>query len=888
MHAAPSGIVTFLFTDVEGSTRRWETDAEAMRSALAAHDEVMRGAIEAHDGWLFKHTGDGICAAFSSPRAAVDTAVVVQRQLRLPVRMGIATGEAECRGGDYFGAVLNRTARLMAAGHGGQVLLDGTTAGLLADIELRPLGSKRLRDITKTVEVFQVLAPGLRTEFPPLRTLERTLGNLRTPATKIVGREDELDDLKAALKAHRLVTLTGVGGVGKTRLSLEVAALSTDDFPDGVWVIEFATVSDPATVPEAVAAVLGIAQQPGLTVAESVAAALEGRSRLLLFDNCEHVLDAAAAMIETVFTQSSTVKVLATSREGLRLPNEQLWPVPSLDVRTGTDSAAVALFLERACAVAPGISLMPAEVEVVVDLCRRLDGIPLAIELAASRLQSMTVVDVRDRLDDRFRLLVGSRRGLERHQTLRHAVQWSFDLLDDREKDMLTRCSVFAGGFDVAEASAVAGSDDEFAALDLLDALTRKSLLVADRSAAHSRFSMLETIRQFSEEQLVVSGQAEAAREAHARYFADRERDVLALWDGPRQREVYSWFAVELPNLRTAFRWAADHGDLDVAAPIAVYSSMLGFWLEQMEPVAWAEELIAPARAVEHRRLAQLYAMAARCAMGGRIDEGFAYARAGLTAIERDRYDAIPFEIDAELAGHFGMEGNLDRWITYCRNKITREPGPHIYTRGYFVSALSIADGLDEAQAESESLSRVEEITGNPALICWALNMYSWVRQNTDQAAALEANRRGLEIAKKSGNRLLETYLASNLCRLAVANGDSSEAFDLLGVAIHNYVTSGNYSLLPQPTAVLVAYLDRLGYSEAAATLSGFSTSPFVGDYYPELDTAITHLREVLGNHAYESLADVGKNMSNASIADYALEQIDRACADLASSGDLQ
>ena len=349
-----------------------------------------------------------------------------------------------------------------------------------------------------------------------------------------------------------------------------------------MWVFELAAVADPAAVPDAVAAVLGITQQPGMSVAESVASALEGRSRLLVFDNCEHVLDAAAEMIEAILARSATVKILATSREGVRVADEQLWPVPSLDVLGGVDSAAATLFMQRAAAVAPGVSLTGAEAGAVVEICGRLDGIPLAIELAASRMQSMTVTELRDRLDDRFRLLVGSRRGLERHQTLRHAVAWSHDLLDDTEKTLLARCSVFAGGFDLAAACAVGGCGDDLATLDVLDALVRKSLLVADRSSGRTRFSMLETIRQFAEEQLVACGEATEARTAHARHFAGREADILALWDSPRQREAYDWFTTELANLRTAFRWAADHGDLDAAATIATYAGLLGYWSKIM------------------------------------------------------------------------------------------------------------------------------------------------------------------------------------------------------------------------------------------------------------------------------------------------------------------
>jgi hypothetical protein len=451
--------VTFLFTDVEGSTRRWEADAEGMRAALAAHDEVLRQAIEAQGGWLFKHTGDGVCAAFASPRSAVDAAVAAQRALELPVRMGIATGEAELRGGDYFGAVLNRAARVMAAGHGGQILLAESTAGLLSGVDLVDLGPRRLRDLPTAVGVFQIRAAGLRTDFPPLRALDASPGNLRPAVTSFIGRESEVAEVQAAAKAHRLVTLTGVGGVGKTRLALEVAARLADEFPDGVWFFDLAAVVDPAAVPDAVAAVLGIIQQPGKSVADSVAAALEGRVRLLVFDNCEHVVDSAADLVEAILAASATVTILATSREGVGVSDEQLWRVPSLDVNSGTGSAAVNLFVDRAHSVVSGFSLaQPGEADAVVEICRRLDGIPLAIELAASRMASMTASEVRDRLDQRFRLLVGSRRGLARHQTLRHAVAWSYDLLDDAEKVLLGRCSVFAGGFDLQSACTVAGS----------------------------------------------------------------------------------------------------------------------------------------------------------------------------------------------------------------------------------------------------------------------------------------------------------------------------------------------------------------------------------------------------------------------------------------------
>src|ERR1700740_524979 len=333
--AAPSGGVMFLFTDVEGWTRRWETDAGAMRAALVVHDKVLRTAIEAYDGFLFSHTGDGFVAALASPISAVNAAIDAPRELQLPVRMGLATGEAELRDGDYFGTVLNRAARVMAAGHGGQILLAEPTA----------------------VDLFQVRAEGLRTEFPPLRALDASPGNLRAATTSFIGRESEVAELQAAVKAHRLVTLTGVGGVGKTRLAVEVAARLADEFPDGVWLFELATVTDPAAVPDAVAAVPGITQQPGKSVAESVAAALEGRVRLLVFDNCEHVRDAAADLVEAMLTHSSTGQILASTREGVGVADERLWVVPSLDVGAGVDSAAVSLFVERAQSVSSRFSM---------------------------------------------------------------------------------------------------------------------------------------------------------------------------------------------------------------------------------------------------------------------------------------------------------------------------------------------------------------------------------------------------------------------------------------------------------------------------------------------------------------------------------------------------
>ena len=687
--APPSGIVTFLFTDVEGSTRRWEADPDGMRAALAAHDQLLRQAIETRGGWLFKHTGDGVCAAFASPRSAVDAAIAAQQALELPVRMGLATGEAELRDADYFGAVLNRAARVMAAGHGGQILLTDSTAGLLNGVDLMDLGPRRLRDLPTAVGVFQVRAAGLRTEFPALRALDSSPGNLRPALTSFVGREAEVEQVLAALKTHRLVTLTGVGGVGKTRLAVEVATRLADEFTDGVWLFELAAVADPAAVPDAVAAALGVTQQPGKSVTESVAVALEGRVRLLAFDNCEHVRDAAAELIETILARSATVRILATSRERLEVADEQLWSVPSLALDGGINSPAGNLFLERAQSVSSTFSLAEAaDAAAVVEICRRLDGIPLAIELAAARMASMTPIEVRDRLDHRFRLLVGSRRGLGRHQTLRHAVAWSYDHLGDAEKALLERCSVFAGGFDLQSACAVAGFDhvDDYEVLDLLDALVRKSLLVVDRLSGRTRYSMLETIREFAEEQLVAHGQAIAVRGAHASHFARRVTDILAVWDSPRQRDSYTWLSVELANLRNAFRWAADNDDLDNAATIAAFTAFLGFLIDKFEPISWAEELIEPARAVHHPKLALLYVVSAACWAAGRIEDAVRYADAAVGIVDQD--DELPYGIEGWPSGAYTSIGQPERAVEVCRAQLARGRDTHTLTRGCLIMAL--------------------------------------------------------------------------------------------------------------------------------------------------------------------------------------------------------
>jgi predicted ATPase len=657
----------------------------------------------------------------------------------------------------------------------------------------------------------------------------------------------------------------------------------TDEFPDGVWLFELAAVTDPAAVPDAVAAALGVTPQQGKTVTESVAAALEGRVRLLVFDNCEHVRDAAADLVEAILACSATVRILTTSRERLEVADEKLWSVPSLDVDGGTSSIAVSLFVERAQSVSSRFSVADADdATAVVEICRRLDGIPLAIELAASRMASMTPIEVRDRLDHRFRLLVGSRRGLGRHQTLRHAVAWSYDHLDDSEKSLLQRCSVFAGGFDLQSACAIAGFDhhDEYTVLDLLDALVRKSLLVADRLSGRTRFSMLETIREFAEEQLISREQAIAVRACHARHFAQRVTAVQAVWDSPRQSETYAWLTTELANLRAAFLWASDENDLDTAVTIATCSAFLCYMINKYEPIAWAEELLEPAREANHPKLAFLYVLASQCYTAGRIRDAVRYADIA-AAIFGSGCDPLPYGLEGWPAGAYTSIGQPERAVELCRTQLARGLDTHTLTRGCMVLAMAIKGPIEEAAAIAGTLVEDAEVTRNPAVIALALLAYGFALRDTDSARALAALRRGFVIAEDTGNHVCTSHLAAVLCRVESEHGDALAALDYFTVAIRSHHESGNTTGISTPLALLAAFFDRLGRYEAAATIAGFAFKPVTSASFRELTTTITHLRDVLGDTAYESLAHEGATLTTAAMANYAFDQIDQARPEL-------
>ncbi|MEO8345260.1 MAG: tetratricopeptide repeat protein [Betaproteobacteria bacterium] len=579
-----SGITTFLFTDIEGSSQLWERDHQRMPLALARHDAIGRAAVEGHRGAVVKMSGDGIHAVFDDPLDAVLAVLQLQELLADPaatngialrVRCGLHAGPSEHRANDYFGRAVNRAARISNAAHGGQVLLSQAVTALVANrlppgITLRDLGSVRLRDLTSPERVFQMVHRHLRDMFPALRTLEATPNNLALQLTSFVGRERELMDIRGLLRTTRLLTLTGAGGIGKTRLSQQLAAEALVDFPDGVWVVELAALADPLLVPQSVAIVLGVKEEAGHPVLEALVSFAADRRLLLVLDNCEHLMQACAELATRLLRTSAHLKILASSREPLRVAGETTYPVPALAVPDAaktisssglTQYEAVLLFIDRAVAALPAFQLSDMNARAVAEICQRLDGIPLAIELAAARVRSLPVESIAARLGDRFRLLSGGdRTALPRQQTLRALIDWSYDLLTENERALLRRLAVFAGGWSLEAAEEIGAADpiSQPDIVELLGNLVEKSLVNMD--AEGQRYRLVETVRQYAQERLDAAGEAGATRTRHLAFFlayAERASPELV---GPNQGEWLGRLDLEGENLLAAHAWC-DHAE---------------------------------------------------------------------------------------------------------------------------------------------------------------------------------------------------------------------------------------------------------------------------------------------------------------------------------------
>lgn len=645
--------MTFLFTDIEGSTKLWEAHPETMRGSLARHDALMREAIAASNGYVFKTIGDAFCAAFATAPEAIEAVLNAQLALTaeswpaetpIKVRMALHTGAVESRDDDYFGPPVNRVARLLSTAHGGQSVLSQPTYELVRDAlppqsSVKDLGAHQLKDLARPEQVYQLLHPMLPAAFPPIRSLSTHPNNLPQQLTSFIGREKETEDLKSLMGKSRLVTLIGSGGTGKTRLSLQVAADVLEKYPDGVWFVELAPLSDPDLVARTLADVLSVKEQAGEPVMATLLRFLKDKKLLVVLDNCEHLVASCASLVHEILQKCPDVQVLASSREGLGISGEQTYRVPSLSLPDPTKPQtaeslshyeSVSLFIDRAVLAKSDFQVTNQNAPALASLCYHLDGIPLAIELAAARVRSLTIEDIDSRLDQRFRLLTGgSRTALPRQQTLKALVDWSYDLLGDAEKALLCRLSVFAGGWTLEAAEAVCAGDpiEDWEVLDYLTSLCDKSLVVADEHAGTTRYSLLETVRQYAGDRLREAGEQETYRTRQLQYMRAFAQECEPKLRGAGQVEALGLLDRERDNLRAALEWSRQTGSED---GLWLVGSIWYYWYIRAhvrEGRMWADSLLE-ATTGEHSREATARALVASGNMAmGLQDDGTFLAR---------------------------------------------------------------------------------------------------------------------------------------------------------------------------------------------------------------------------------------------------------------------
>jgi predicted ATPase/class 3 adenylate cyclase len=879
----PSGTVTFLFTDIEGSTKLWGKYPDAMRHALDRHDAIMRQSIEAHGGYIFKTVGDGFCAAFDIATDAIAAALSAQHTLftqawgetgPIRVRIALHTGTAKEHDGDYFGPTLNRVARLLSAGHGGQTLLSLTTKELVHDqlpsgVVLRDLGKHHLRDLDRPEHIFQIATPDLPADFPPLKSLENIPHNLPAQLTSFIGREREMAEIKRLLTETRLLTLTGAGGFGKTRLSMQVAADLLDTFADGVWLVELAPLFDPVLVPQTVASALGVREEPGHSLLAILTNYLRGKNLLLILDNCEHLIGACAQLAGVLLRACPNLRILATSREALGIAGETIWLVPSLSlpdrryqpsagsdiVSTLTQYEAVRLFIDRAVSVLPTFTVTNQNAPAVAQICHRLDGIPLAIELAAARVKVLSVEQIASRLDDRFYLLTGgSRTALPRQQTLQAAIDWSYNLLSEAERVLLSRLSVFAGGWtlEAAEAVCAGGSVKGWEVMDLLSRLVDKSLVIAEEIGSEKRYRFLETIRQYSRDRFVKSGEEENIRNRHLDFF-------LGLAEGaePRllRKEQIVWLErleMKHDNLRAALEWSLTEGDIKKGLRLA--GALWRFWevrsylsegRERLAAILRRAEALGLGETVEYTRAVNTAGRLAwaqgdyasgqpyfeKCLiinerLGDRLGVAFALSGLGTLAWSRGDYEsAYPYYEECLTVGReLGEEG---KWI--AADALT----------GLGIVAISRSDYESARSLFDESLTMFRELGDrwSTGILLWWFGNVSTAQGNYIKAHSLykEAVTNAIEVRNKWGI----PYALEALGELAIAEGRMEEAARFFGA------------------------------TEAFCEAIGTSLLPFKRVHF---EHSVASVRTALGEEAFQAAWTQGREMTTDQAIEYALE----------------
>ena len=921
----PQGTVTFLFTDLEGSTRRWEEHPTEMRDALARHNAIVRGAVESHGGVVLSTMGDGMAAVFASARDAVRAVLAAQQELGaeewgevtgpLAARMGLWTGEGVLGGEHYLNPPLNRCARLMAAGHGGQALVSGATELLVredlpAGCALMDLGEHRLRDLARPVRIFQLTGPGLRAEFPPPRTLEAFAGNLPVQLSSFVGRAGELAGLAAAVQASPLVTVTGAGGVGKTRLALQAAADQVPSFGDGAWLCELAAAGDGETMAQAVAAALRVRPRPGLSVAGSVVEFLRTRGALLLvLDNCEHLAAAAAALAADILRGCPGVRILATSQQPLGVGGEQVFglrplslPAPDADLAAASGSDAVSLFVQRAAAVRGDFALTPANVAAVGEICRRLDGIPLAIELAAARVAALEPAEIAALLDERFRLLTRGRADAAgRQQTLLATVEWSYSLLGEADRRVFDCLGVFPGSFDAAAAVAVAGAGGlaRWDVLDSLTALVGQSLVVREEGADQaSRYRLLETMRAYARQQLATADQRtlQRAHAGHYAAFAERAGPELA---GPAQLDWQHRIRAELDNLQAAVTWALASGGQACPLAFRIVAAM-AFFAVTSPPImmsGWAEACVAQLGACPPELRAPVLATAAHCALvAGDVPLAQRRAEEAL----RQPASSDPFGLGLArcmLATICYASGQPERGVG-----IAREGRQEAAARGseVFVGFLLVMEAMawtragDYAAAQRPAMEAVEiaRRIRNPALSAEAFFAAAGAVWRSDPQTALTLIEDSVTLARAGASDQMLGLALMLTGAIRARNGDLPGGLAALQEAVAQQHADGSRLMLGMTLRVAAIMLARLGEAGSAAVLAGAFSAHFPAsisamneDDRIAIDEAQSLARHMLGEAAYSAALGRGAAMDEDQVVGYTLGEFRRVAALLAEPG---
>ena len=948
----PSGTVTFLFTDIEGSTRLWEEHPQAMRTALARHDTLLRQAITSSAGVVFKTIGDAFCAAFATAPNALCAALAAQRaliaepwpdSLVLRVRMALHTGDAELRDEDYFGQSLNRVARLLAAGHGGQTLLSDVAHDLTRDAlppraECKPLGEHRLRDLGRPEPVFQLLHPDLPSVFPPLKSLDHPdlPNNLPRQVTSFIGREKEMAEIKALLGKTRLLTLTGSGGCGKTRLGLQAAADMLESYPEGVWFVELAPLTDPALMPQAVAQTLSLSEEPGKPLVQTVVDFLKTRRLLLLLDNCEHLLDACARFADTVLKSSLHVRILATSREALGIAGEQSYRIPSLalpdtgqaqTVQSVSGYEAARLFIERAVAVQSTFVVTDSSASALAQLCVRLDGIPFAIELAAARVRSLSVAEINARLDNRFRLLTGgSRTALPRQQTLRALIDWSFDLLPPRTQALLCRLSVFAGGWtlEAAEAVGVDTTLEAWEVLDLLTSLVDKSLLVADQTEGETRFRLLETVRQYAREGLEARGESALVRGRHQAFFLAFAESAEPHLKGPEGKHQLDRLETEHDNLRAALEWGGTNAALRIAGALYPFWEVRGYFTEGRKRLTDALAGVeAQARTLHRAKALSSAGTLARiqgdhAAARARLEEslalyrewndkgGIAYALTSLGNLAYGQGDYAGarslYEEGLALRQEQGDRAGLAQSLSNLGN-IAYFQGDFVQTRTLYEEGLALCRELgnrggmahsltnlgllaseqgDYARAHTlleESLTLAREL-GNKGGIAYALyHLGNLAYFQGDRKNARSLWEESLVLYRELGDKggIAGSFLS--LGNLAYRQGDYTQARSLLEESLVLCQELGNRGGIAEALEAFAVLALAQGHAPRAAHLWGAAEAlrsalgtPMQPFHRPTYDQLVAQARRTLGENAFTSAWSAGHTMTIEEAIAYALE----------------